>query len=196
MQPLIEAYSTDGELLWSYPSEKGDETLAVNDVWPADLDGDGLDEVIIGYNGGGGVHVLDPEGHLLWKNTDRGNIWHVAAGNVGGNARPQVLTTSADGKVHIFDAKGKHLRYIDPGLYTTMVRTWQQTELSNQPYLSNQHDSEKHVLDEQRASTSEQTQVRKKLAERALESLIRSRNELVKRIRGQRSAEVNRGAEG
>ena len=119
--PTVKAYSGDGKPLWSYAG--GD---AVDDVWAADLNGDGLDEVIIGYNGGTGLHVLDNTGKLLWKNTDVANVWHVDAGNVDGDAWPAVVTTSADGKVHIFNAKGEHLRNLEPGFYGNMVRTWQQ----------------------------------------------------------------------
>ena len=133
--PAVEARSAEGELLWSYAREPGaDETWAVDDVWPADLDGDGLDEVIIGFHGAAGLHVLDPKGHLLWKNTDLGNVWHVTAGDVDGNAQPEVLATSSAGKVAVFDAQGKHLRDIDPGFYTHTVRVWQQTEVANQRF--------------------------------------------------------------
>ena len=64
-------------------------------------------------------------GKLLWKNTDRGNIWHVTAGNVNNDPRPEVLTTAADGKVHIYDSQGRYLRSLDPGFYATTVRWWQ-----------------------------------------------------------------------
>lgn len=117
----VKAHDADGRLLWSYA--EGD----VDDVWAADLNGDGLDEVIIGYNGGTGLHVLDGTGKLLWRNTNLRNVWHVAAGNLDGGARPAVVTTSAAGKVHIFNAEGKHLRDLEPGFYGNMVRTWQPT---------------------------------------------------------------------
>jgi outer membrane protein assembly factor BamB len=118
----VKARSSDGKLLWSYAVGEG-----VDDVWAADLNGDGRDEVIIGYNGRTGLHVLDNTGRLLWKNTDIGNVWHVAAGKVDGDALPVVVTTSAAGKIHVFDAEGKRLRDLGPGFYGNMVRTWQQT---------------------------------------------------------------------
>ena len=92
-----------GKPLWSYLGGGG-----VDDVWAADLNGDGLDEVIIGYNGGTGVHVLDHSGKLLWKNTAVANVWHVDAGNFAGDGRPAVVTTSAAGKVHLLQADGRH----------------------------------------------------------------------------------------
>ena len=98
------------------------EEEGVDDVWAADLNGDGMDEVIIGYRGFTGLHVLDSAGHLLWKNTEMGNVSHVTAGNVDASSGPEVITTSATGKVSIFDGAGKHLRDIDPGIYGSMVR--------------------------------------------------------------------------
>jgi hypothetical protein len=120
----VKARSADGKLLWSYAGGDG-----VDDVWAADLNGDGLDEVIIGYNGRTGLHVLDSTGKLLWKNTNLSNVWHVAAGNVDAEARPAVVTTSGAGKVHFFNAEGKHLRDLELGFYGNMVRTWQQSDV-------------------------------------------------------------------
>jgi thiol-disulfide isomerase/thioredoxin len=116
--PTVKAHASDGKLLWSYADGEG-----VDDVCGADLDGNGLDDVVIGYNGGTGLHVLDHTGKLLWKDSTIGNVWHVTAGNVDGDARPEVITTSATGQVHIFDAAGKHLRDLEPGVYGYMVRT-------------------------------------------------------------------------
>ena len=113
----VDAYTTDGAKLWTYS-----EGMGVDDVWAADLDGDDTDELIIGYNGFTGVHVLGNTGKLLWKYTGIGNVWHVCAGDVNGDGKPEVVTTSAAGKVHLFSADGKKLKDISPGLYANMVR--------------------------------------------------------------------------
>ena len=128
MQRAVEAHDSEGELLWSYPKERDDEIKGVNDICPVDLDGDGLDEVIIGYNGFVGLHVLNSQGELLWKNTKSGNIWHVAAGDVDGDGKPEVLSTCVTGKVQVFSGEGKHLRDLDPDFYAHMIRTWRQPE--------------------------------------------------------------------
>lgn len=113
----VEAVAADGSSLWDYNLGDG-----VDDVWAADLDGDDLDEVIIGYNGFTGLHVLSNEGELRWKNTSIGNVWHVTAADVDGDGLPEVITTSAEGKVHIFDKDGKRMKNFSPGVYANMVR--------------------------------------------------------------------------
>lgn len=113
----LRAYDLDGNHLWSYPRATG-----IDDVWAADLNGDNAEEVIVGYNGGGGVHVLNGEGQLLWKTTAVGNVWHVCAGDVRGTGQRQVVTTSAAGMVHVFGSKGKRYRDLDAGCYASMVR--------------------------------------------------------------------------
>jgi hypothetical protein len=49
---------------------------------------------------------VDGKGQLRWKSTDIGNVWHVSIGDVLGQRGPQVVTTSAYGKIHIFSGDG------------------------------------------------------------------------------------------
>ncbi len=116
---VVQAYRDDGTLLWSFAEQD-----AIDDVCAADLDGDGLDEVIIGYNGGTGLRVLSPAGELLWKDTSLGNVWHVTAGRFTGDGKMQVVTTSSKGQVHVFDTQGKRLQGVEPGFYANLVCTW------------------------------------------------------------------------
>jgi hypothetical protein len=118
--PQLVARDANGKILWTYP-ETG-ITQSADDVWPVDLDGDGSDEVVVGYNGGTGVSVFNSTGHIIWKSTTIGNVWHVSGGDVRGNGKPQVVTTSALGKVHIFSADLSGRVDLDPGVYANMVR--------------------------------------------------------------------------
>ncbi len=116
--PSVFAVKADGTKVWEEKSGQG-----VDDVWAADLDGDGSDEAIVGYNGMTGLHVFSPEGKRLWKRTEIGNVWHVTAGDLDGDGKPEVITTSAQGKVHVFAAAdGKPVMQLNPGIYATMVR--------------------------------------------------------------------------
>src|SRR5262249_19091612 len=96
----------------------------IDDVWAVDLDGDGLDEVIVGFNGSTGLHALNGKGEVLWKVTGIGNVWHVSGGDMGDGKR-QVVTTSGAGRVHFFNADGSNRRDSDAGLYSNMVRVSQ-----------------------------------------------------------------------
>lgn len=115
--PSVKAFTAAGKALWEYPGGTG-----VDDVWAADVNGDGRDEVIIGYNGGTGLHVVDAGGKALWKFTDIGNVWHVTAGDFLGDREVEVVTTSAQGAVHVFGADGRKLKDFDVGIYANMVR--------------------------------------------------------------------------
>jgi peroxiredoxin len=114
----VAALKRDGTKLWEEAGGDG-----IDDVWAADLDGDGVDEVIVGYNGSTGLHVFSAEGKRLWKRTDMGNVWNVTAGDVDGDGTLEVLSTSAQGKVHIFAAKdGTPLKTLNPKIYAAKVR--------------------------------------------------------------------------
>ena len=111
----LRAYDASGAELWKYQS-------GINDVWAADLDGDGSDEVIIGFNASAGLHVLDNDGQLLWKSRGIGNVWNVCAGDVTGEGVAQVVSTSSKYKVHVFGSDGKTRRDLDAGRCASMVR--------------------------------------------------------------------------
>jgi outer membrane protein assembly factor BamB len=113
----LTAVGSNGVKLWTQP-------LGIDDVWAADLDGDRKDEVIVGYNGNVGLHVFGGDGKLRWKDTSIGNVWHVTAGDIDGDGKLEVLTTSSAGKVHVFDADGQKLATFDPGTNANMVRVF------------------------------------------------------------------------
>ena len=69
--PEVNAYNLSGNRVWSHPGG------GIDDVWTGDVDGDGSDEVIVGYNGGTGVHVMNGNGQLLWKSTAIARGWHL-----------------------------------------------------------------------------------------------------------------------
>jgi hypothetical protein len=117
----VQAFALDGTQLWSYPGPA--EPAGIDDVSVVDLNGDGTDEVIVGFNGATGVRVIDSKGQLAWQSTTIGNVWHVSGGDVLGTGGGQVVTTSAKGMVHVFSANGVERTDIQPAFYANMVRT-------------------------------------------------------------------------
>jgi thiol-disulfide isomerase/thioredoxin len=114
---VVALSSADGSVLW-----RENNNFGVDDVCAADLDGDGRDEVIIGYNGVAGLHVLTADGRPRWKATKLANVWHVAAGKINGDTTQEVVSTSATGKVNVFAADGKELATLDAPFYASNIR--------------------------------------------------------------------------
>ena len=118
----VQAFDSKGQRLWAYPPPDN-AGQGIDDVWPIDLDGDRSDEVIVGFNGNTGLHVLDSKGNVIWKvTTGIGNVWHVSGGNVFGGGKPAVVSTSAKGDVHIFTENGTKRTDVNAGVYANMVR--------------------------------------------------------------------------
>ena len=113
----LKAYDLKGKSLWTYPQEQG-----IDDVWATRVPGSKAGGVIVGFNGGTGLHVLDNKGQILWKTTALANVWHVSAGDVSGEGTPQVVSTSARGQVHVFGSDFQERKDLDAGCYANMVR--------------------------------------------------------------------------
>lgn len=117
-QHTVYAWDAAGNLKWKYsPNDMG-----VDWVHTADIDGDSKREVIVGYNGGGGLHVLNPVGKLRWQNDKYGNCWCVGFARTGQH-KGYVLTTEAGGRIHRFDARGTELPVFDGGAYFDKLYT-------------------------------------------------------------------------
>ncbi len=129
----------DGRKLWEY-----EKSFSICDVWPTDLNNDGKDEVAIGYSGTRGIHVLDNKGKKLWKHKNIYNVWHICGGDLTGDCRPEIIASSASGKVYIFNGRGKNLKTLRPNCYANMVRLAKpDNKNENATILVGGHDKEK-----------------------------------------------------
>lgn len=97
-------FDRKGSLRWSYKGPSG-----VDDSAAGDTDGDGKAEIVVGMNGGGGIHLLDMEGKKLWEEED-GNVWHVEIADTDGDGRGEILHSNAGGYLTTRDAEGRTRR--------------------------------------------------------------------------------------
>lgn len=101
----------NGSILWTYRSGSG-----VDDTAAGDINGDGLLEFAVGFNGGDGIHLVDSKGKQVWRKPD-GNVWHVEMVDTTGDGRPEIVHSNAAGQITIRDAKGNVISSAKPSEY-------------------------------------------------------------------------------
>jgi hypothetical protein len=108
-------FDKQGQELWSYPRGvlKG-----IDDSVGGDLDGKGNLQVAIGFNGAGGVVLVDGEGKRIWQRAD-GNVWHVETLDTKGNGRKEILHSNARGQLLVRDASGEIIARYLPDHYVS-----------------------------------------------------------------------------
>ncbi len=109
-------FGADGAVRFRVPDLTG-----VNDVIAADITGNGVDELLVGYNGNGGLRLFDHDGNQLWRTRGIGNVWTVTAADIKGDGIRRPVSTSAGGTVHIFDESGNQTNLLRPPLYAQFV---------------------------------------------------------------------------
>src|SRR5437773_2339844 len=73
------------------------------------------DAVAVGYNGDGGIHLLNPNGTLRWKATGPWNAQSVAAARLAKAAPCSIVCTHAEGTILVYDATGKRVAEFGKG---------------------------------------------------------------------------------
>ena len=103
----------EGNVVWTYGGKPG-----VNDACPIDVDGDGQLEVVVGFNGEGGLHLLDAHGRRIWRR-DTTDVWCVGALATGTAGRHEIVHSNAVGELVVRDADGQITRKAEPGTFFT-----------------------------------------------------------------------------
>ena len=108
-------FDKQGQERWSYP---GGTLNGIDDSVGGDLDGKGNLQVVIGFNGGGGVLLVDGEGKKIWQKTDA-NVWHVETLDTSGDGRKRILHSNAGGQLLVRDASGEIIAQYLPDHYVS-----------------------------------------------------------------------------
>jgi len=107
-------FDKQGQRLWSYSGG----FRGVNDSAAGDVDGDGKAEFIVGFNGGGGIHLLSHQGKKRWQAEDR-NVWHVEILDTNGDGRGEIVHSNARGELKVRDARGQEIARFLSGSYVS-----------------------------------------------------------------------------
>jgi len=118
----VRVFETDGTVILSKLFPFGEEQKSGVDVAAGDIDGDGLDEIIIGAGPGGEPKVRIYEGNGQLNNTEilayathfRGGV-RVTAGDIDQDGQDEIITGAGPGggpHVRVFEADGTP-RFID-----------------------------------------------------------------------------------
>ncbi len=122
-------FDKDGQVTW----RSGGKWPGVDDSVPGDVSGDGKLSVAIGFNGDGGVALLDGQGKTLWKK-DETNVWHLEMLDRTGDGREEILHSNAKGQLLVRNAKGDVVDRYLPGSYVSrfaLTRWWAEAQPSH-----------------------------------------------------------------
>jgi tetratricopeptide (TPR) repeat protein len=94
----VATYDAEGRILWR--SEMGVDRLAYGD-----LEGDGALDLVVGWNGGGGLQRLDASGAQIWRVAEA-NVWDVELADLDGDGTAEILHSRAKGDLVVRTADG------------------------------------------------------------------------------------------
>jgi len=108
----VSLHGSDGATIWL--AGNGD----ANDAAGGDLDKNEIPSFAIGYNGGGGITLLDSTGKVQWKQK-AGNVWHIEILEPEEGSSRQIANSDVSGKISIRDASGKSVTDVTGPAYMT-----------------------------------------------------------------------------
>lgn len=110
-----------GEKHWSCGMNTIPQSPGVNSMCAGDIDNNVNLRCVVGFNGDGGISMLDQDGKELWHQDDH-NVWQVEMIDVEKDAFKEIVHTNASGSFTVRDHQGNVLRKFgvgDPKSYIT-----------------------------------------------------------------------------
>jgi hypothetical protein len=105
-------FDSNGNVKWSYSPEGGiNDTTACYNIL-----GDNKTEFIVGFNGDAGIHLLDAQGHLVWK-VSESNVWHIEAQDLNDDGKVKIVHSNAEGKLVVRNSDGSIQVTFNPPVY-------------------------------------------------------------------------------
>lgn len=124
----VSVLDTTGKVVWSF-----DAPEPINEVHWGDLDGDDIDEMVIGMNGAGGLQALSADGEKKWQVTDISDVWSHAVIAATHSSPARIFLTDSTGSVLELDGKGTKRKSTRPhNKYMTQVfatRQWDEVQI-------------------------------------------------------------------
>jgi len=124
----VTLFDVNGKRLWSY----GDLTQGIDDAAAGALGKDGLERVVIGSNGDGGVRLLSSDGKELWKRDDA-NVWHVEITAADDASSKVIVHSNAAGQLTIRNETGSIVARYNPEIY---LADFSLTAWNDDPHLN------------------------------------------------------------
>jgi hypothetical protein len=107
-------FDKEGHVAWS----SGGRWPGIDDSAPGNVLGDGKLSVVVGFNGRGGVSLLDASGKTVWQKDDV-NVWHVETLDTNGDGREEVLHSNAKGELVVRNGSGDVIAHYLPNFYVS-----------------------------------------------------------------------------
>lgn len=111
-------FDHSGKVLWTYGGGFG-----VNDMACGDVIKGGRAEFVVGFNGGGGLHLLDADGKKLWRKPG-GNIWQVNTCDVYEDGSTEIIHSDAGGNLTVRNNDGDIVKQGQPDTYCADFTTF------------------------------------------------------------------------
>jgi outer membrane lipoprotein-sorting protein len=107
--PKLYIFDDNWKLTTTYPEGQipaNEDNPAVGDIQVADSDGDGTDEIFVGYRGIHGVHLVARDGRRRWTNRAVFEVSRLAVAP-GEDGQTAMLVSSPEGLTAVIDSHGK-----------------------------------------------------------------------------------------